>query len=73
SSSIGTGAPAPAVDLTTCLAPYIPTGIPMDPNGGTSIDTKYQISVDSLGRYLVCAPASSEAALSNPAILCVKR
>lgn len=73
SSTIGTAAPAPAVDLSTCLTPYLPTGIPMDPTNGSAINTQYQVSVDASGRYLVCAPNSNEAALSNPGVLCVKR
>lgn len=70
-STIGTG--SGNLDLSTCLAAYIPTGIPMDPTSGTEADTQYQISVDGSGRYLVCVPNSSEAALGNPPILCVKR
>jgi type IV pilus assembly protein PilA len=73
SSSIGTSGGSGFVDLSTCLATYIPNGIPMDPNGGTAADTKYQISVDSTGRYLLCAPNSNETALGSPGIYCVKR
>lgn len=71
SSTIGNG--SGNLDLSVCLSPYIPTGIPMDPNGGTIANTGYQVSVDSIGRYLVCAPNSNEAALGSPSILCVKR
>ncbi len=71
STSIGTTG---GVDLTTCLAPYLPGGIPMDPDGGTAVDTFYKISYDSTtGRYLVCADKSSETVLGLSSDLCVKR
>ncbi len=76
SSTIGTSVVSPAigVDLGGCLAPYISAGIPMDPTGGTSQDTKYQISVDSTGRYLVCAPNSLETGTLNlTSAFCLKR
>lgn len=47
-----------------CLTPtYIPTEIPVDPNGGSAADTKYTISVDTVGRYQICAPNSVEPAI----------
>ena len=56
-------------NLASCLVPaYIPSSIPVDPTNGTDVDTKYQISVNANGRYLICA-ANIE--LSNP--LCVTR
>ena len=68
---IGTG--VGSVNLA-CLTPtYIPAGIPMDPNGGAAADTLYQISVDAVGRYKVCAPLSAEAALGTPPMICVER
>jgi len=72
SSTIGT---APGnVDLSVCLDPYIPGGIPTDPAGGTPASTGYQISyISTTGRYVVCAPSSSEAVLGSPAPLCVTR
>jgi len=70
SSTIGTG----GADLGSCLVPtYIPSSIPTDPTGGSAADTKYQISVDTLGRYMVCAPLSAEAALGTPVPICVTR
>lgn len=67
--AIGTG----GVDLASCLVPtYIPAMV-LDPDGGVSSDTGYTISVDSNGRYKVCAPKSVETALGSPAELCVQR
>ena len=50
----------------SCLTPtYIPSGLPFDPsaaganwNSPSSYNTKYQVSLDSNGRYTVSAPAS---------------
>lgn len=73
SSSIGKSTAANFVDLSTCLAPYLPAGIPTDPVGGSDQDSGYQVTVDS-GRYLVCAPKSDEAGtLALGSDLCVKR
>lgn len=60
----------------SCLTPtYIPTAIPTDPNGGTTADTDYDIAVDALGRYTVCAPNSvTEHQISNPGpTICLTR
>ena len=70
-TNIGTG--GGLVNLTCLVPTYIPTAIPFDPNGGAAADTKYNVLVDSLGRYTLCAPNSSEAALGSPAALCVTR
>lgn len=69
-STIGTS----DLDLASCLVPtYIPEMV-MDPNGGTLSDTNYEVSVDSHGRYLVCAPnADDEDAIPNAPSVCVKR
>ena len=79
-SGIGTAIGATAAHIGTgtvnlaCLVPtYIPSAIPFDPNGGTAVDTQYTVAVDSLGRYTLCAPNSSEVALGSPAALCVTR
>ncbi|KND50260.1 MAG: hypothetical protein AB198_01560 [Parcubacteria bacterium C7867-003] len=70
STTIGTS----GTDLSSCLVPnYIPSGIPQDPNGGTAIDTKYQISTTTTGIVMVCAPLSSESALGSPTPICVTR
>ena len=69
-SIIGTS----GADLGSCLVPtYIATGIPADPVGGTDADTKYAISVDSLGRYMVCAPNAAEPAISGSEAYCLVR
>jgi prepilin-type N-terminal cleavage/methylation domain-containing protein len=69
-STIGTN----GADLASCLVPtYIPTSLPSDPTGGTSLDTKYTISVDSNGRYTVCAPQHVEPALSGSTAYCLTR
>jgi type IV pilus assembly protein PilA len=69
SSTIGTA----GVDLSTCLAPYLPVGVPSDPEATTTTSTGYEISLDSTSRYLICAPLSDESALGHPGVLCVKR
>lgn len=69
SSTIGTG----GADLSTCLAPYIPAGIPMDPSNGTAADTKYQVSTSTTGRFLICAPNGAEPAVPGSTALCVTR
>ena len=71
--NIGTPSGATIVDLGCLVPTYIPSTIPMDPTNGTAADTGYTLQVDSLGRYTVCAPGSSEAALGSPAPLCVTR
>ena len=74
STTIGTA--AGNSNLESCLTPtYIAAGIPIDPIGGTPADTLYQVSVNAMGRYMVCAPNSAETAISSPppAVLCVVR
>jgi prepilin-type N-terminal cleavage/methylation domain-containing protein len=72
SSTIGTG--TGKLNLSGCLSAYISNGIPMDPNGGTAADTKYEIGYSSTnGRYTVCAPEYDEDALGNPGTYCVTR
>ncbi len=72
STSIGTT--AGMSNLATCLVPtYIASSMPADPTGGSDTDTKYQVSVSSTGRYMVCAPNANEAALGNPGALCISR
>ena len=69
---IGTG--SGNANFSTCLVPtYIPSQVPTDPNGGTAIDTQYTIVADTVGRYTVCAPLSSEPALGSPTPVCVTR
>ena len=79
---IGTPASASIVDLGTCLSPYLPAGVPMDPgasdatNGpvGTAGNTQYTVKVDTTGRFTVCAPnAQYETAIAGSVALCVVR
>jgi prepilin-type N-terminal cleavage/methylation domain-containing protein len=72
-STIGTGG-SPFIDLSTCLANYLPAGIPTDPTATSGADTKYKVVVDSLGRYQVCANANETAlGADNPVNICVTR
>lgn len=69
-TTIGTG----ATDLTACLVPtYIPSAIPLDPDGGTAADTKYTVKKDSVGRFSVCAPKHAEAAIPGSSAYCLTR
>lgn len=70
-NNIGTG--GGLVNLNCFVPTYIPSAIPFDPSGGGAADTKYTVAVDTAGRYTVCAPNSSEAALGSPSMLCVTR
>lgn len=73
-ASTSIGSAAGNSNLAACLVPtYIPSLIPMDPNDGTAADTKYQISVDATGRYMVCAPEGQENAIAGSKGLCVLR
>lgn len=81
---IGSGtflAPATALVDLSCLVPtYIPSQLPVDPSTGTwtsatVYNTQYNVTVDTLGRYTICAPNYAETAISNPppAAYCVTR
>lgn len=60
-------------NLANCLVPtYIPQMV-MDPHDGTDADTKYDVSKDSNGRYMVCAPEGAEADISGSEALCISR
>ena len=70
--NIGTG--AGNADLNSCLAPtYIPTAVPFDPSGGATADTLYTVSVDTVGRYTVCAPKHAEAPVPGSVAYCLTR
>ena len=57
-----------------CLAPtYIASSIPQDPTGGTDSDTLYDVSKDSTGRYMLCAPNAAEPAIAGSVAFCVIR
>ncbi len=71
-TNVGSG--AGNSDLGSCLVPtYIPSSIPFDPDGGTSIDTGYTVQVDSLGRFTVCAPNHAEPAIAGSTTYCLTR
>ena len=57
----------------SCLTPtYIPS-FPSDPTPPIAPATGYTISVDSVGRILICAPLAAEPAIVGSSALCVKR
>ena len=67
--NIGTG----GLDLT-CLTPtYIPTGLPLDPTGGTTANTQYTASADAVGRITICAPNHAETAVPGSQAYCLTR
>ncbi|HEY4503302.1 MAG TPA: type II secretion system protein, partial [Candidatus Paceibacterota bacterium] len=81
-TGVGTPISSTATDIGTasanidlgCLVPtYIPSQIPFDPNGGTAVNTKYTVEVDSNGRYTVCAPEGAEAAVAGSTAICLTR
>lgn len=60
----------------TCLVPtYIASAMPVDPEGGTLINTGYsvQVSATSSGRFTVCAPNHDEDAIEGSEIYCLTR
>jgi len=58
----------------SCLVPtYIPTALPVDPDGGTDANTKFTVAKDSLGRFTVCAPNHAESALQGSGEYCLTR
>ncbi len=60
--------------LASCLVPtYIPSALPFDPTGGTDANTGYQISVDSGGRYMICAPKHQETSIPGSTAYCLVR
>lgn len=80
--ALGTGtflAPATAIIDESCLTPtYIPAELPDDPSTGawtdsTHYNTQYNVTLDSLGRYTVCAPNAAEAAIPGSVAICVTR
>jgi type IV pilus assembly protein PilA len=72
-------ASAGGIDLS-CLTPtYIPTQLPVDPNGGVwtsaaNYASGYTVPADTLGRVTVCAPnAAHESAVPDAAPICLTR
>jgi type IV pilus assembly protein PilA len=71
--NIGTTAGATFVDLSCLVPAYFPAMV-TDPTGGALTDTKYTVSVDTNGRYTVCAPNAAEPAITpTPAPICLTR
>ncbi|NBV77609.1 type II secretion system protein [bacterium] len=69
-STIGTD----GANLGPCLVPtYIASGIPLDPSGGTTVNTGYTISTSTSGRIMVCAPNHAETAISGSVGYCLIR
>ena len=68
---IGTG--SSNVDLSCLVPTYIPSALPLDPDGGSATDSEYTVVVDSLGRYTVCAPKHAEAPLAGSVAYCLTR
>lgn len=83
--TIGVGAsaavesPASANIDMSCLVPtYIASQFPVDPSGGIwngagDYNTKYNVMVDGVGRYTLCAPKSIEPAIPVTVAICVVR
>jgi type IV pilus assembly protein PilA len=72
STSIDNGAGGAGKDLS-CLTPtYMPSFV-IDPTTSVGVATGYWISVDGVGRVLICAPAGAEPAIPGSTALCVKR
>jgi type IV pilus assembly protein PilA len=57
----------------SCLTPTYMPSFPTDPSYVSGADTLYDVSVDSIGRVLVCAPNGAEAAVPGSTAICVKR
>lgn len=58
----------------SCLVPtYISSGIPADPNGGSSSNTGYTMSTTTTGRFIICADKAAENSLPGSTSLCVTR
>ncbi len=75
-----TNPPTDPLDLSCLVPTYIPSALPFDPGiqkahwgSNTEYDTEYTVTVDTLGRYKVCAPGSVEPALGTTDELCVTR
>ena len=79
---IGSGSPLlPATALIdeSCLTPtYIASNLPVDPSTGiftsTSVyNTQYNVTLDSSGRWTVCAPNHAETAVTGSVTYCLTR
>ncbi len=69
STTIGTA----TTNIEPCLVPtYLPAML-MDPDGGTSANTGYEISTSTTNRVMICAPKAAEASIQNSSAICVTR
>ena len=74
-------------DIRPCLVTTYMPEIVVDPSGGSntcvdtnpgdcasgSYDTKYTVATSSTGRYTVCAPGGTEAAIPGSTAICITR
>jgi type IV pilus assembly protein PilA len=67
------GTQSGAVDLSCLVPTYIPSALPLDPDGGTEANTRYTVRVDTLGRFTVCAPNHAEGAIAGSEAYCLTR
>lgn len=79
--TLSAGAASTSIDVTTggtgkdlsCLTPTYTPALPSDPISGTATSTGYFISVNSIGRVLICAPSAVESAIPGSTVLCAER
>ena len=70
-TNIGTG--SGNKDLSCLVPTYIPSAIPVDPDGGAVADTLYTVAKDTLGRFTVCAPKHAETPIAGSVAYCLTR
>lgn len=81
--TLGASSTVTALNQTTnpgdlgCLAPTYISDIPKDPSPDTTLTThhngEYEISVNTIGRVMVCAPSHAEAAIPDSSAYCITR
>ena len=77
-SAVTAVSPATVFIDMSCLVPtYIATSLPVDPNGvwnsATDYNTRYNVTVDSVGRFTVCSEDANETVLGSPGHTCITR
>lgn len=70
--SLPSGLPSTTVDLSCLVPTYIPS-FPKDPKIGSGGYTGYELSVNSIGRVTICAPAAAESSIPAASAICVTR
>ncbi len=68
----GSKTPATTLDLGCLVPTYLPS-FPFDPGVGNEIYSGYEISVDAVGRVLICAPSAAEPSSIGSKAICIKR